>query len=85
MKVHRDNLYKKLETYGVDSKPTTVKNLQSNGLHERIHLVLCRMLGTEKIFVPKHFTAEKEIDRILQSAAWAMRTNSNWITKYSPK
>ena len=78
MKVHRDNLYKKLETYGVDSKPTTVKNLQSNGLHERIHLVLCRMLGTEKIFVPKHY-------RILQSAAWAMRTNSNWITKYSPK
>jgi len=33
-----------LDNYGVKPKPTTVKNPQSNGLHERMHLVICEML-----------------------------------------
>lgn len=33
-----------LDSYGVQPKPTTVKNPQSNGLHEQMHLVLCEML-----------------------------------------
>ena len=73
-----------LESYGIVSKPTTVKNPQSNGLHERMHLVLCEMLRTQELHVPEYSTADKEIDRILQSAAWAMRTSTNMITKYSP-
>ena len=34
--------------------------------------------------VPKESTAEKEIKRILQRTAWAMRTTPNMVTKYSP-
>ena len=37
-----------LESYGVDSNPTTIKNSQSNGIQERMHLVLCEMLRTQQ-------------------------------------
>ena len=73
-----------LDSYGVKTKPTTVKNPQNNGLHERMHLVLCKMLRVQTIYVPKESTAEKEINRILQCTAWVMRTTPNMITKYSP-
>ena len=73
-----------LQSYGVDPKPTTVKNPQSNGLHERKHLVLCEMLRSQKLYVPKESIARREINRVLQSAAWAMRTSIHMITKYSP-
>ena len=73
-----------LESYGIASKPTTVKNPQSNGLHERMHLVLCEMIRTQELHVPEFSTTDREIDMILQSAAWAMRTSTNLITKYSP-
>ena len=73
-----------LESYGVDSNPTTIKNPQSNGIHERMHLVLCEMLRTQQLIVPKGSTAAREINSILQSTAWAMRTSTNLITKYSP-
>mmetsp|Transcript_44137 Transcript_44137/g.53022 ORF Transcript_44137/g.53022 Transcript_44137/m.53022 type:complete len:308 (-) Transcript_44137:309-1232(-) len=72
-----------LESYVITSKPTTVKNPQSNGLHERMHLVLCEMLRTQELNVPEYSTADREIDMILQSAALAMRTSTNLITKYS--
>ena len=73
-----------LDSYGVNPKPTTVKNPQSNGLHERTHLVICEMLRIQSLYVPKQSTAEKEINRILQCTAWAMRTTPNMVTKYSP-
>ena len=73
-----------LDSYGVKAKPTTVKNPHSNGLHERMHLVLCEMPRVQTLYVPKESTAEMEIYRILQCTAWAMRTTPNMITKYSP-
>ena len=73
-----------LDSYGVRAKPTTVKNPQSNGLHERVHPVLCEMLKVQTLYVPKESTAEKKINRILQCTAWAMITTPNMITKYSP-
>jgi hypothetical protein len=73
-----------LKSYGVRPKPTTVQNPQSNGVHERMHLVLCEMLRTNKLHVTEHSTAKKEINRILQAAAWAMRASVQMITKYSP-
>ena len=42
------------------------------------------MLRVQSLYVPKESTAEKEINRILQCTAWAMRKNPNMITKYSP-
>ena len=75
---------KLLESYGVKPKPTTVKNPQGNGLHERMHLVLYEMLRTQQLHVPKESTVAREINRILQCIVRAMKTTPNMITKYSP-
>ena len=72
-----------LKSYGVPPKPTTVKNPQSNGVHERMRLVLCEMLRSRKMHVPEHSSARKEIHRILQNAALAMRASAHMVTKYS--
>ena len=48
-----------LQSYGVLPKPTTVTNPQSNGVHERIHLVLCKMLRSQKLHVPEHSNVNK--------------------------
>ena len=74
-----------LNIYGVDPKPTIVKNPQCNGLHERMHLVLCEMLLSQKLFVPKESTTRREINKVLQKIAWAIRTSIHMITKYSPR
>ena len=42
-----------LKSYDVDPKPTTLKNPQINGLYERLYLVLCEMIRSQKLFVPK--------------------------------
>lgn len=54
----------------MDLKPTIVKNPKSNGLHGRTHLVLCEMLGSQKLAVQKESMTRREINRVLQSAAW---------------
>ena len=41
------------------------------------------MLRSQKLYVPKDSTTRRELNRILQSAAWAMRTIIHVITKYS--
>ena len=64
-----------LDSYGVKAKPTTVKNPQSNGHHERIYLVLCEMLRVQTLYVPKESTAEKEINRILQCNGVTLQYN----------
>ena len=73
-----------LENYRVKPKPTKVKNPQSNGLHQRMHIVLCEMLRVQELYVPKESTTTREINRILQCTAWVMRTTPKMITKYSP-
>ena len=72
-----------LQSYCVDQKPTTIKNLQNNGLHERMHLILCEMLHSPKLYVPKDSTTTRKINRALQSTAWAIRTSIHMIIKYS--
>ena len=49
-----------------------------------MHLVFCEILRSRKLFVPKHSTAMRGNNRMLQSAAWAIRTSVHMITKYSP-
>ena len=58
-----------LQSYGVLPKSTMDKNPQSNGVYERMHLVLCEMKCTTKLQVTEHSTANKEINRVLQAAA----------------
>ena len=60
-----------LYSYGVKPRLTTVKNPQSNRLHERMHLVLREMLRTQQLYIPHESTTVREINRILQCTAWA--------------
>ena len=73
-----------LESYGIKNKPTTVKNPQANATHERVHLVIAEMLRTQSIKIYEGTTIEEEIRRLLQSVAFAVRTATTLITKYSP-
>ena len=70
-----------LASYGIKSKPTTVKNPQSNAMIERVHLTMGDMLRT------KTFEGEdwmEELDNILQSMAWAIRVAVNSSTGHTP-
>ena len=73
-----------LESYGITSKPTTIKNPQANAMHERAHLLIAEMLRTQRIKVRKRESARIAIRRVLQAVAFALRTAINTITKYSP-
>ena len=66
------------------SKPTTIKNPQGNATHERMHLVLAELLRTQDMYVPLKSSVNKEINYILQSAAWAIRTSVHSVLKHSP-
>ena len=72
-----------LESYGVKSKPTTVKNQQANAIHERVHLMIAEMLRTQELVVPHDSTVMAEVRRLLQSVAYALRATTNTVTKYS--
>lgn len=79
----RSEFIELLESYDIKPKLATVKNPQSNGL-KKMYLILCEMLCTEKIFVPKESAVKREINRILKYTSWVMRTKPNMITIYSP-
>ena len=79
-----DEFQELLTSYGIEKKPTTVKNPQANAMHERTHLVLTEMLRTQEIKVEKGSTSEMEIRRVLQCCAFAIRATTNLTTKYSP-
>jgi hypothetical protein len=59
------------ETYGIQCKPTTIKNPQANGILERLHQVLGQMLGTAKLNMAKTVTPD-DVDVFLDNAAWAI-------------
>eukprot|EP00957_Ditylum_brightwellii_P091162 6940848-Ditylum_brightwellii.AAC.1 len=58
-----------LQSYGIKKLPTTVKNPWANSVVERVHLTLAEMFWVTD-FRGQHW--RREVDRILQSTAWAM-------------
>eukprot|EP00957_Ditylum_brightwellii_P124017 9453027-Ditylum_brightwellii.AAC.2 len=70
-----------LQSYGIKKLPTMVKNPRANLVVERVHLTLAEMFRVT-IFQGQHW--RREVDRILQSTAWAMQSMINTTTKYSP-
>ena len=44
------------QSYGVAPKPTMVKNPQGNASHERVHLVMAKMLRTQVIKIDENMT-----------------------------
>lgn len=72
-----------LESYGVQQKPTTANDSQSNELNERMHLDLYKKLQSQQLYVPKESKAYREINRLLQAAAWAIQTSIHMTITYS--
>ena len=69
-----------LISYGIKSKPTTVKNPMARAIVERIHLTLAEYLRT-KIFEQDW---SEELNLLIQSTAWAIRAANPSNSPYSP-
>lgn len=63
-----------------------VMNLQTNGIKERMHLLVADMMGTMtfKVDIPKEGIWHIEVDILLQAVAWAIRSTVNAGMKYAP-
>ena len=77
-------LFKQMcDNYGLESKPTTSYNPQSNGIIERVHLVLGDALRTfelEKEELPKY----DPFGSFLSAAAWAIRSTYHTTLEATP-
>jgi hypothetical protein len=70
-----------LQSYGIKAVSTTVRNPRSNGVIERVHLTMGDMLRTMTFSGSDWF---QDMQRALDSVAWAIRTTVNPNIKYSP-
>jgi len=70
-----------LESYGIKAVPTTVRNPRSNGIIERVHLTMGDMIRTMTFSGSDWFS---DMQRALDSVAWAVRTTVNPTIKHSP-
>ncbi len=66
------------ETYGIQRKPTTIKNPQANGILERLHQVLGQMLCTAELDMAETVTPD-DVD------AWQCRLGHLLHLSHSPQ
>ncbi len=78
-KLHFEYLCK---TYGVQCKPTTIKNPQANGILERLHQVLAQMLRIAELDMAETVTPD-DVDVFLDNAAWTIRSTYHTVLKAS--
>ena len=67
-------------SYNIESKPTTVKNPQAQGVVKRMHLVVGDALRTT-VFQEDF---EGDLDTMVQACAWSLRTTVPSSSPYSP-
>ncbi len=70
-----------LDSYGINPVPITVKNPQSNGVIERVHLTMGDMLRTLTFSGVDWF---EDMQRALDAVVWAVRTIINPNIKHLP-
>ena len=70
------------ESYGIQRKPTTIKNPQANGILERLHQVLGQMLRTAELVMAETVTPY-DVDTFLDNAAWAIHSTYHTVLKAS--
>ena len=63
-----------LETYGIDTKPTSAKSRRTNKISEKIQSTMGEILRTAN-FTGLH--CQEEIITILQAVSWDMRITSH--------
>ena len=75
-----------LESYNIRGVPTTVKNPQSNGIVERMHLTLADMLHTMTVILDEDcpIKINDAIETMMQATAWSLRTTISTVTNVSP-
>ena len=75
-----------LQSYGINSKPTTVKNPQANSIVERSHLVISNQLRTFKLDneQPTSSNFKQIANDLLQATAWALRSTIHSTLQRTP-
>ena len=73
-------------SYGIERKLTIVLNPQSNGIKERVHLIMADMLQKMTIVVPddREETWRTKVEAAMQAIAWALQTMVSTGLKYLP-
>jgi hypothetical protein len=71
------------KSYGIQRKPTTIKNPQVNAICECVHQVLGTMMRTSEIGMAES-VEPADIDRFIDNAAWAICSTYHTVLKASP-
>ena len=73
---------KLLESHGIKSNHTTVKNPKGNGMHERVHLLIAEILRTQNLEIEEGVNKENEVRQMIQSVAFAIRNAVRSVPKF---
>jgi hypothetical protein len=74
---------KRYESYGIMRKPTMVKNPRANGILERVHQVLGKMLCTAELDMADSVTPD-DVNVFLDNAALAICSTYHTVFKACP-
>ncbi len=72
-----------MESYGVEEKPTTIKNPQANSILEHLHIIFGNMLCTFQLDMANSVNA-KAVRNFLDGAAWIVCSTYHTVLKSSP-
>jgi transposase InsO family protein len=72
-----------LQSYGIQSKLTTVKNPQANGILEQTHQVIGNLLRSSHLIAQDLATVSAQ-QELLMPVMWAINTTSHTTLKASP-
>ncbi len=70
-------------TYGIEHKPTMMKNPQANAILECLHQVLAQMLHTTELNMAKTVTPN-DVNIFLDNVAWAICSTYHTVLKAAP-
>ena len=71
------------ESFGITSKPTSIKNPTANTILERVHQVISSLLCTAEIDMATS-VKPSNIETFVTNAAWAIRSTYHTVLKASP-
>ncbi len=71
------------DTYGINCKPTSVKNSQAYAILEHIHALLGNMLCTSELDMAET-VKDSDIEVFLSDAAWVVHSTYHTVLKASP-
>jgi hypothetical protein len=73
-----------LESYGIQSKPTTVKNPHANVIIKRMNQTIGNMVRTSNLLSQK-LQSLPELQQLLQNVQWALNNTYHSMLKATPR